>query len=140
MIRKVEQTDYLQLVEIWDSAVSHTHDFLREEDFLYYKKHLPFYFKHVSLWGFEQDGKLVGFIGVSEDNIEMLFIDNEFRGSGIGKQLIFHAINKLHITKVDVNEQNSQAVGFYKHIGFHVSSRSETDSEGKAYPILHMQL
>lgn len=140
MIREIEQTDCQRLSEIWESAVSHTHDFLREEDFLYYKKQLPSYLPHVSLWGFEQNGRLVGFIGVSGDNIEMLFIDNEFRGSGIGSQLIYHAINKLHATKVDVNEQNTQAVGFYKHIGFHVKSRSETDNEGKAYPILHMQL
>ena len=120
--------------------VLHTHDFLKKEDFLYYKEHVPSYFPYVTLLGFEQEGCLVGFIGIAEDNIEMLFIDNDYRGKGIGKQLIFHVINKLHVTKVDVNEQNVQAVGFYKHIGFNVVTKSELDNEGKAYPILHMQL
>lgn len=140
MIRKVESADYPRLMEIWESVVLHTHDFLKKEDFLYYKEHVPSYFPYVTLLGFEQEGCLVGFIGIAEDNIEMLFIDNDYRGKGIGKQLIFHVINKLHVTKVDVNEQNVQAVGFYKHIGFNVVTKSELDNEGKAYPILHMQL
>lgn len=140
MIRKVEPTDYPRLMEIWESAVLHTHDFLKKEDFLYYKEHVPSYFPYVTLLGFEQEGCLVGFIGIAEDNIEMLFIDNDYRGKGIGKQLISHVMNDLHVTKVDVNEQNAQAVGFYKHMGFHVVTKSELDNEGKAYPILHMQI
>lgn len=140
MIRKIEQTDYPRLIEIWESAVLHTHDFLKKEDFLYYKEQIPSYFPHVTLRGFEQDGQLVGFIGLSEDNIEMLFIHNDCRGKGIGKQLIRYAIDQLHIKKVDVNEQNTQAVGFYEHMGFQVKERSELDNEGKPYPILHMQL
>lgn len=140
MIRKVEPTDYPRLMEIWESAVLHTHDFLKKEDFLYYKEHVPSYFPYVTLLGFEQEGCLVGFIGIAEDNIEMLFIDNDYRGKGIGKQLISHVMNDLHVTKVDVNEQNAQAVGFYKHIGFHVVTKSELDNEGKSYPILHMQI
>ena len=59
---------------------------------------------------------------------------------GVGKKLITYAIDNLQVTKVDVNEQNIQAVGFYKHIGFNIYKRSDLDGEGKAYPILHMQL
>lgn len=140
MIRKIEQSDYPRLAEIWESAVLHTHDFLKKEDFLYYKEQLPSYFPHVTLWGFEQEGYLAGFIGIAGDNIEMLFVDNNHRGKGIGKQLILYAINELHVAKVNVNEQNTQAVDFYAHLGFRVVGKSETDNEGKPYPILHLQL
>lgn len=140
MIRKIEVTDYPRLIEIWESAVLNTHDFLKQEDFLYYKKQLPVYFQYVTLVGFEQDGILVGFMGVAEGNLEMLFVDNDCRGAGIGKRLVEYAIAHLKVTKVDVNEQNAQAVGFYKHIGFNLLSRSELDGEGKEYPMLHMQL
>lgn len=44
MIRKIKVTDYPRLIEIWESAVLSTHDFLKEEDFLYYKEQLPVYF------------------------------------------------------------------------------------------------
>ena len=140
MIRKVKATDYLRLMEIWESAVSSTHDFLKEEDFLYYKEQLPVYFQHVTLFGFEQEGILIGFMGIAEGNLEMLFVDDNYRGTGIGKRLITYAIGNLQVTKVDVNEQNIQAVGFYKYMGFNIYKRSNLDGEGKEYPILHMQL
>lgn len=140
MIKKIKETDYPRLIEIWESAVLNTHDFLKEEDFLYYKKQLPVYFQYVTLVGFEQEGILAGFMGIAEENLEMLFVDNEYRGTGIGKKLIAHATANLHVTKVDVNEQNTQAVGFYKYMGFNIVRRSELDGEGKEYPILHMQL
>ena len=79
-------------------------------------------------------------MGIAEENLEMLFVDNEYRGIGIGKKLIAYATANLHVTKVDVNEQNTQAVGFYKYMGFNIVRRSELDGEGKEYPILHMQL
>jgi len=140
MIRNIKVTDYPRLMEVWESAVLNTHDFLKEEDFLYYKEQLPKYFQHVTLLGFEQEGAIVGFMGIAEGTLEMLFVDNHCRGTGIGKKLINYAIANLQVTKVDVNEQNIQAVGFYKYIGFNVLRRSELDGEGKEYPILHMQL
>ncbi|WP_278562340.1 GNAT family N-acetyltransferase [Phocaeicola plebeius] len=139
MIREVKKTDYPILVDIWESAVLSTHDFLKKEDFLYYREHLPTYFQYVTLYGYEQDGRLVGFIGVAENNIEMLFVHNDYRYKGVGKRLVMYAIEKLQVCKVDVNEQNIQAVGFYQHRGFSVITRSDLDAEGKAYPILHMR-
>lgn len=140
MIRKINVTDYPRLIEVWESAVLNTHDFLKEEDFLYYKKQLPVYFQHVTLLGFEQEGVLVGFMGIAKGNLEMLFVDNNYRGNGIGKKLIAFAVANLQVTKVDVNEQNTQAVSFYRYMGFNILERSEKDGEGKEYPILHMQL
>jgi putative acetyltransferase len=70
----------------------------------------------------------------------MLFMHPAYRGKRIGKTLLEYAINNLNVTKVDVNEQNEQAVGFYKHCGFETLGRSELDASGKPYPILHMEL
>ncbi|MFD2555479.1 GNAT family N-acetyltransferase [Sphingobacterium tabacisoli] len=140
MIRKIEKADYPRMKEIWTSAVEHTHDFLKREDFEYYQAQLPFYFEQVTLWGFEEEGVLVGFIGTAGDSLEMLFIHNDCRGKGVGRKLVTYGIANLQVSKVDVNEQNAQAVGFYKHMGFRTTGRSECDGQGKAYPILHMSL
>jgi len=140
-IQKLEEDSYSRLIEIWDSAVSATHNFLLKEDFEYYKSRLPVYFEHVTLYGYIDDNKYIkGFLGVSDYMIEMLFVENESRGLGIGKNLLIFAINDLKLIKVDVNQQNLQALLFYKHFGFEEVGLSEKDSEGKNYPIIHLQL
>lgn len=131
-----------RLLEIWEASVRATHDFLREEDLQELKPLiLDRYFDAVDLKVAKTgDGELLGFCGVSEGNIEMLFILPEARGKGIGSMLALHAIDVLGATKVDVNEQNHQAVGFYKHLGFVTAGRSPVDGQGKPYPLLHLDL
>lgn len=116
MIRNIESGERSVLIRIWESPVSNTHHFIKEEDFLYHKTRLPLYFQQVTLYGFEQEGVLMGFMGVYETTLEMLFVDNQYQGKGIGKELLTYAIQRLGINKVDVNEQNIQAVGFYQFI------------------------
>lgn len=41
---------------------------------------------------------------------------------------------------VDVNEQNPDALSFYRKRGFSVISRDETDESGRPFPILHLEL
>lgn len=139
MVITIIEQDYPILIDIWESAVSTTHDFLSKEDFLFYKSQLPVYFVYVTLYGFKVDNLIKGFLGVSDDKIEMLFVHDNFRGSGVGKELLEFAINNLNIKKVDVNEQNTQALDFYKYFGFTEIGRSEYDSDGKNYPILYLQ-
>ena len=138
----ISKNEYPAVVELWEASVRATHHFLKEEDILYFKPLiLNHYLDAVQLSCIRDNtGVILGFQGVAEENLEMLFIHPDQRGKGIGKVLLEHAVKKLGITKVDVNEQNNQALGFYQHYGFEVISRSELDSSGKPYPILHMEL
>lgn len=135
-------SDYETLLRIWENSVRATHDFLKEEDLQYYKPLiLNEYFYQVNLFCHEDDKhEIAGFMGIASDNLEMLFISPASRGKGIGKELLTYAIEQHKVKRVDVNEQNVQAVGFYKHMGFQVVNRSEFDGTGKPYPILHMKL
>ena len=38
-----------------------------------------------------------------------------------------------------MNEQNPQAEGFYRHLGFRTFERTETDGQGNPFPILKME-
>lgn len=138
----IRKTEYQEVVQLWESSVRATHHFLKEEDIEYFKPLiLNTYLDAVELRCMRNDeNNILGFLGVAEQNLEMLFIDPEHRGKGVGKSLLDHAMENLNVTKVDVNEQNEQAVGFYEHFGFEVIGRSELDSSGKPYPILHMAL
>ena len=70
----------------------------------------------------------------------MLFVSPDYFGKGIGKLLVHTAIKDYHINYVDVNEQNPQAEGFYRHIGFQTFERTEIDEQGNPFPILKMKL
>jgi len=134
--------DYQRLIAIWESSVRATHHFITEADIQFYKPLiLEEYFHAVDLFCYKDEALAIhGFIGVADNKVEMLFIDDCMRGQGIGKQLLLYGINQLNIGKVDVNEQNTQAVDFYNHMGFCVTGRSELDAAGKNYPILFMEL
>jgi putative acetyltransferase len=82
----------------------------------------------------------LGFIGIQDNKIEMLFVEPAAMGKGIGKSLVAYAIQTLNVRYVDVNEQNPQALGFYEHMGFQVFERSALDEQGNPFPILHMKL
>ncbi|MEM6719257.1 MAG: GNAT family N-acetyltransferase [Bacteroidota bacterium] len=141
-IDTIHNSEYEEVVAIWEASVRATHDFLKEEDIQYFKPLiLNTYLDAVDLQCIRNEQKeIIGFLGVAEHNLEMLFIRPDYIGKSIGKSLLNYAIQHMKVTKVDVNEQNEQALGFYQHFGFHVVSRSELDASGKPYPILHMEL
>lgn len=141
-IEIVEKTEHLQLIDIWEASVRATHHFLAEDDLQELKPLiLEQYFNAVDLrCAKSNSGEILGFCGVHDGNIEMLFISPDMRGKGIGARLTAHAIEHQGASKVDVNEQNEQAVGFYQHIGFKVVGHSPLDGQGKPYPLLHMAL
>lgn len=138
----VSPEDYPRVVDVWESSVRATHDFLTEADIQFYWPFVQNGLPHVEHLLVMRDGggQVVGFMGVVGMKIEMLFIDPAWRGQGIGRRLLTHAVEALGATLVDVNEQNAQAVGFYDRMGFEVIRRSELDGTGKPFPILHLRL
>ena len=141
-IEIVEKADHPKLLEIWEASVRATHDFLKEEDLQELKPLiLEQYFDAVDLrCARNSEGTILGFLGVHAENIEMLFISPDARGQGLGSLLVAYAIEQQAATKVDVNEQNKQAIGFYQRMGFSIIGRSPLDGQGKPYPLLHMAL
>ena len=140
-IEKGNPSDYSEIMVIWESSVKATHNFLNNDDFVFYKNLIPIeYLQKVDLYILLSNKKTVGFIGIHEENLEMLFIAGDQRNKGYGKILLNYAVKKLNIKKVDVNEQNIQAIGFYKKFGFKIIGYSEKDSMNKNYPILHLSL
>ena len=140
MIRRLSgPAEYPRLVAIWRSAVDATHGFLAEADRDDIHSHLASdYLPHVDLHVADRGGLVVGFAGVSGQSLEMLFVDARERGQGIGTRLLSFVVAECGVKTVDVNEQNAQAIDFYRRRGFTVVGRSELDDQGRPYPILHM--
>ncbi len=130
-----------EILSVWENSVKATHHFLLEPDFEEYKAILQnFDFKDLDVFCLEDNAKIVGFIGIHSEKIEMLFLNPDYIGKGLGKQLIDFAFSNFEINYVDVNEQNPKATEFYQKWGFETFDRTEKDDMGKPYPILKMKL
>lgn len=130
-----------ELLNVWESSVRATHDFLMEDDIRAIRpqvKEALLVIKDIVYITDENNKCISGFMAIEDEKIEMLFIHPTHRGNGFGKKLISYAVSVLNASLVDVNEQNTQGVGFYKHMGFKTVNRSPLDGNGNPFPILHM--
>ena len=141
-LKNICSSDMENILAVWESSVRATHDFLSEYDIISIKPYVSEGANYVNdfLCVRDEEGFIKAFMGVYGDKIEMLFVSDDSRANGIGKKLVEYAVNILNVKYVDVNEQNREAVGFYKHMGFEMFKRSEFDEQGNPFPILHLKL
>lgn len=131
-----------QLLKVWESSVKATHLFLSENEIENIKKYVPQALKEIPYLIIVEDKNQipVGFMGIVEQHLEMLFLSHKERGKGLGKELLKYGIDKYSVNDLAVNEQNPLAKGFYEHMGFEVYKRTECDEQGNPYPLLYMRL
>lgn len=131
-----------RLLKVWERSVKETHQFLSDREIERIKAYVPQALESVAhlVAAEREEGWPVAFMGVEAGVLEMLFIAPEERGKGLGSGLLRYGMVNYGVRKLAVNEQNPQAVGFYKHMGFQVCGRTETDEQGGPYPLLYMQL
>jgi putative acetyltransferase len=135
MIRKSEMNDGPRIMQIWRDAVDATHDFLSAEDRREIEQEVAGFLPSAPLWlAVDGSNGPVGFMLLDGAHMEALFIDPAIRGRGVGKALVEHACSLHPVIYTDVNEQNAQAVGFYSHLGFAQTGRSEVDGQGRPNP------
>ena len=130
-----------QLLVIWKASVRATHLFLSDAEVRKITGYVPqamTLVSHLVIAEREADCP-VAFMGVEGQRLEMLFLSPEKRGTGLGRQLLDYGIRRYDIREVTVNEQNPQAVGFYKDMDFAVYKRTDLDEAGDPYPFLYMK-
>lgn len=129
------------LVDVWERSVRATHDFLLPGEVGRMRPVVPGAIEGVPrLLVARRSGDPIGFLGMGGGFVEMLFVDPEERGRGVGRLLMERATGLLGVREVSVNEQNRQAVGFYERMGFSAYRRTPTDDDGRPYPLLYMRL
>lgn len=139
-LRSSRADDGAALVELWRRAVDATHDFLSAEDRLAIDAEVASFLPHAPLTvAVDGQDRPLGFMLLDGTRMEALFIDPQVRGTGIGRQLLQHALALHPQLSTDVNAQNAQAVGFYLRMGFVETGRSALDAQGRAYPLIHLR-
>jgi putative acetyltransferase len=130
-----------EILAIWENSVLATHHFLSLTDFVEIKQLVAnLNFNEFQVFCSVNENTVMGFIGVADEKVEMLFLDPKYFGHGIGKKLLSFAVDELNVNKVDVNEQNTKAIKFYQNFGFQTFERTDKDDQGKSYPLLRMKL
>lgn len=139
---KPYQEKYRQeVLYVWERSVLTTHHFLSPSDFEEIKKLVwSFDFNDLQVYCLEKERLVPGFMGVDNGKIEMLFLDPAYFGQGLGSMLLAFAVNTLAADRLDVNEQNTKALEFYRKSGFEIFDRSDRDEQGRGYPIIRMRL
>ncbi len=141
IVRAGTFADTPRAITIWREAVDATHGFLSPDDRqaidrMVSEDFLP----HAALWvAVDRADRPMGFMHVADGHIEALFVDPAVHGQGYGTALLDHAHALFPVLTVDANEQATNALPFYEARGFIRCGRSECDSDGRPYPIIHLR-
>ena len=129
------------LTDLWERSVRAPHDFLAPEDIPFFRRMVRQEARPAAeIYVIRDSGNgFAAFAGIGADRLEMLFVAPSARGKGLGRELVEHVTVHCGVRRVDVNEQNAQAAGFYARMGFRIVSRDALDPSGRPYPILHLE-
>lgn len=139
-LRSSTPGDGERVVEIWRAAVNATHDFLTAADRTAIDAEVRSFLPSAPLTlAADQSDRVLGFALIDGPTIEALFVDPAAHGNGVGRKLLDFAWHEHGAVRASVNEQNTAASGFYAHLGFVCIGRSDTDDQGRPYPLLRME-
>ena len=118
MIRKLQKTDVIKVADIWLDSNIKAHDFIPAQ---YWKSNFELVKQlllQATVYVYEDNQKIQGFIGMNEEYIEGLFVLNEMQSQGIGKILLNYAKGKRNKLFLNVYQKNTRAISFYQREGF----------------------
>jgi putative acetyltransferase len=141
-IRAAGPRDHEALLALWLASVRATHRFLNEAEI---QALLPSVSAYLGSPGHPvrvlYEGRVpIGFMGLDGSSIASLFIAPSWMRQGGGRALLAHArASTTDRLSVDVNEENVEALAFYRASGFSIVGRSPIDDQGGPHPLLHLR-
>ena len=89
---------------------------------------------------YEDDKMIQGFVGLSNEYMEGIFVSDEMQSCGIGKLLLEYIKNKKVRLRLNVYQKNARAISFYQREGFDIQYEGFDDATGeKEYTMLWQQ-
>ena len=122
MIRKLQKVDINRVADIWLKTNLKAHFFIPEQywisNYEFVKEMLP----QAEVYVYEDNKMIQGFIGVSDEYIEGIFVSDEMQSCGIGKMLLDYIKDKKDRLQLKVYQKNVRAMSFYQREGFTIQS------------------
>ena len=134
MIRKFESRDLDAVTQIWLHGNLDAHAFIPAsfwtEHFEMVRNLLP----QAELYVHENETtqQIDGFIGLTENHIEGIFVAKAARSKGIGKALLDYAKSRKPRLGLSVYQKNERALAFYRREQFIVQSKGIDEDTNEA--------
>lgn len=130
MVRKFKENDLTAVMQIWLNTNIKAHNFIDSkywtDNYDMVKNMLP----HAEIYVHENDvtKQIDGFIGLNDDYIEGIFVEQAVQSKGIGKQLLDFVKNIKSSMSLRVYQKNTRAISFYQREQFFIQSKSTDDN------------
>ena len=140
MIRKMQNTDINRVADIWLKTNLKAHYFIPEQYWTSNYELVKEMMSQAEVYVYEDDKMIQGFVGLSNEYIEGIFVSDEMQSCGIGKLLLDYIKNKKVRLRLNVYQKNARALSFYQREGFDIQCEGFDDATGeKEYTMLWQQ-
>lgn len=131
MIRELRETYINRVADIWLDTNLKAHYFIPAR---YWKSNFELVKEMLSqaeVYVYEDDKEIHGFIGLSGEYIEGIFVSDEKQSQGIGKLLLDNAKDRKPKLRLNVYKQNTRAISFYQREGFEIQDEGLDNATGE---------
>jgi putative acetyltransferase len=128
VLRRYAPADRDAALAIWREASRIAHPFIEGEGTGERLRNI--YLPEAETWVAEEDGEVVGFIGLIGSEIGGLFVAPGRQGGGLGRRLVRHAADIKGALTLEVFERNAAARAFYARLGFVEAGRRDDPETG----------
>jgi len=131
LIRRFENNDLAQIMDMWLETNMRAHSFIEQkywnENFEAVRNMIP----EADVYVFEEEGVIKGFAGLSGNYIAGIFVENESQSRAIGRMLLNHVKSLNSLLLLSVYRNNERAVKFYLREGFSIEEESTDENTGE---------
>ena len=131
MIRELRKVDINKVAEIWLDTNIKTHYFISGQ---YWKSNFELVKElllQATVYVYEDKQEIQGFIGLSNEYIEGIFVSAEMQSQGIGKILLNYVKGKRNKLILNVYQKNTRAISFYQREGFEIQYSGLDEATGE---------
>ena len=130
MIRAFEENDLTAVMQIWLDTNIKAHCFIPKEYWTDNYEMVRSVLPQAEIYVYENDAtkQIDGFIGLSNEYIEGIFVREGIQSNGIGKQLLEYAKCVKSNMSLCVYQENTRAIQFYQREQFVIQSENIDDN------------
>ena len=134
MIRKFETQDLGTVMQIWLHGNLDAHAFIAASFWTEHFEMVCDLLPQAELYVHEDAGtrQIDGFIGLTENHIEGIFVAKAARSKGIGKALLDYAKSRRPRLTLGVYQKNERALAFYRREQFAIHSEGIDEDTNEA--------